>query len=287
MYPQFDNHAVVRLTGQYDVESRAYVDHWAPVIHPIACRLLEELPDQTVERALDLGTGAGLLLPVIQQKYNRALVVGADRSEGLLALAKPDVSLAVADARSLGLLTGTFDLVVMAFVLFHLPDPGPGLAEVRRVLRPGGVLGLSTWAGDLESPAVQIWNEELDAHCAVPGESLGRIARHELMDSPGKVQGLLESAGFLSVRAEVREFTHRIEPEEFIRLRTGVGGPRQRLESLDDDTRKRCVARARERLSGLSADDFMLRMPIVLASARSPWTKQFPLHSPTTIQNDI
>jgi ubiquinone/menaquinone biosynthesis C-methylase UbiE len=270
MFSQFDTNAVLRLTEQYDAESRAYVDHWTPVTHPIACRLVEELPERTVKRALDLGAGAGLLLPVIQQKYSQALVVGVDRSEGLLALANRDASLAVSDAVDLGMQTGVFDLVVMAFMLFHLPDPGVGLAEARRVLRPGGLLGLTTWAGDLGSPAVRIWNEELDAHGAVPGESLGRLARHDLMDSPEKVRGLLESAGFLSVRAVVQEFTHRIEPEEFIRLRTRVGGPRQRLESLDENTCRRCVARARERFSDLSADDFVLRIPIVLASAESP-----------------
>ena len=270
MSSHFDNSAVLRLIEQYDLESRAYVDHWAPVVHPIACRLLEELPEHTVERALDIGAGAGFLLPAIQQKYSQALVVGVDRSEGLLSLANPDASLAVADAVSLGIMTEAFDLVVMTFMLFHLPDPSVGLAETRRVLRSGGILGLTTWAGDLGSPAVRVWNEELDAHGAVPGESLGRIAHHELMDSPEKVQGLLESAGFLSVRAVVHEFTHRIEPNEFIRLRTRVGGTRQRLESLDEDTGRRCVARARKRLSNLSADDFVLRIPIVLASAKSP-----------------
>ena len=264
------NSAILRLTEQYDVEARAYADHWAPIVHPIACRLLEELPEHKVERALDLGAGAGLLLPVIQQKYSEALVVGVDRSEGLLSLANPDASLAVADALSLGIQTEAFDLVVMAFVLFHFPDPLVGLAETRRVLRAGGVLGLTSWAGDLGSPAVQVWNEELDARGAVAGESLGRIARHELMDSPEKIQGLLESAGFVSTRAVVREFTHRIDPEEFIRLRIGVGGTRQRLESLDEEGRIRCVSRARERLLNLSADDLVLRMPIVLASAKTP-----------------
>jgi ubiquinone/menaquinone biosynthesis C-methylase UbiE len=240
------------------------------VLHPIACRLLEELPQDTVERALDLGAGAGLLLPVIQQRFCEALVVGADRSEGMLALADPGDSLTVADAACLGVQTEAFDLVVMAFMLFHLPDPDVGLAEARRVLRPGGVLGVTTWASDMVSPAVNIWNEELDAHGAVAGETLVRIAQHELMDSPKKVRSLLESAGFVSVRAATEEFTHKIALDDFIGLRTGVGSTRQRFESLDEDARRRCVMRARERLSDLSADDFTLRIPIILASAKSP-----------------
>ena len=270
MSSRFDNGAVLRLTRQYDAESRAYLDCWAPVLHPIACRLLEEWPEHIVDRALDLGAGVGLLLPVIQQKFSRAHVVGVDRSEGMLALADPDASVAVADAANLGIQTAAFDLVVMVFMLYHLPDPGVGLAEARRVLRPGGVLGLTTWAGDMESPAVQVWNEELDAHGAVPGESLGRIALHELMDSPEKVQGLLESAGFVSVSAAVQKFTHQIEPRDFIRLRTEMGSTKQRLESLDKDARRRCVAQARGRLSSLSSDDFPLRFSIVFASAKAP-----------------
>ena len=270
MPSQFDYRAVLSLTEQYDVESGDYLDYWAPVLHPVACRLLEELPEHTVERALDVGAGVGLLLPAIQKKYRRAAVFGVDRSEGMLALADPGASVAVADAVSLGFQSQVFDLAVMAFMLFHLPDPRAGLTEARRVLRPGGVLAVTTWADDLESPAVHVWNEELDAHGAVPGESLGRIARHELMDSPEKVLGLLESTGFVSARAEVQQFAHRMEQDDFIGLRKGVGGNRQRLESLDEDTRRQCVARARDRLSKLTAEDFTLRFPIVLASAKSP-----------------
>jgi hypothetical protein len=129
---------------------------------------------------------------------------------------------------------------------------------------------MTTWAGDLESEAVSIWNDELDAHGAVPGESLGRIAHHELMDSPQKVLDLLGSAGFVSARATVEHFAHRMDLEEFIGLRQGVGGNRQRLESLDQDTRGRCLARTRQRLSELSADGFTLRFSIILASAESP-----------------
>jgi SAM-dependent methyltransferase len=265
-----DNQAVRRLTEQYDIESRAYQDYWAPVVHPVACALLEDLPEHPVERALDIGTGVGLLLPDIQKKYRHAAVCGVDRSAGMLALAASGASVAVADAGSLGIRSDSFDLVVMAFVLFHLPDPGAGLSEARRVLKAGGVLGMTTWAGDLESPAVKVWNEELDAHGAVPGESLGRIAHHDLMDSPEKVLGLLDSAGFVSARATVKRFAHQMEPDQFIGLRQGVGGNRQRLESLDQDTRGRCLARARERLSKLSADDFTLRFPIIHASAKSP-----------------
>lgn len=265
-----ENSAVSRLAEQYGTEARAYQRLWAPVIHPAACRLLDWIPERPVVRALDLGAGVGMLIPEIRNRHPRAVVVGADRSEGMLCCAPTDALLAVTDASRLGIESNSLDLVVMAFVLFHLPQPARGLSEARRALRSGGLLGLTTWADDLDSPAVEVWNEELEAHGAVDGDSLGRIANHDLMDSPAKVVKLLESSGFSSARAEIQQFVHPIDLDSFIEMRSGVGGNRQRLESLDDESRGRCIAQARRRLSLLSADDLTLRFRVVLSCAESP-----------------
>jgi ubiquinone/menaquinone biosynthesis C-methylase UbiE len=271
MTAQFDNHAVRNLTERYTTEASAYLDHWAPVLHPISCKLIEDIPERPARRVLDLGAGVGKLLPVLRNKFGGALVVGIDRSEGMLSLAGSDAPLGVMDALGLGIQSDVFDVVVMAFVLFHFPDPLAGLKESRRVLRPGGAMAVTTWANDMDSPAVHIWNEELEAHGAVPAESLQRVACHELMDTREKVRGLLESAGYVSVRATINEFRHTMRPEEFTCLRTLVGASKQRLESLDENARGECIARAAERLSQLSADDFTIHMQIILAHARSPY----------------
>lgn len=264
------NHPSEDLTRRYTAEARSYVDYWSPVLHPISCRFIEELPEQVARRVLDLGSGAGTLLPILGEKFEGARVYGVDRSEGMLSLADSDAPLAVMDALGLGVKDAVFDVVVMAFVLFHLPDPIDGLREIRRILRPGGLVGVTTWANDAECTAGRVWKEELDAHGATPPEALGRIAQHDLMDSTEKVEGLLDAAGFQSVRAEVRGFSHRMEPDDFLGLKTTVGGSRQRLESLTDDNRQRCLTRARERLADLTADDYVMEMEIIFASARSP-----------------
>jgi ubiquinone/menaquinone biosynthesis C-methylase UbiE len=51
-----------------------------------------------------------------------------------------DVRLLLADAQSLPFPDGSFDTVVTTFVFCSIPDPATGLAEARRVLRPGGQL---------------------------------------------------------------------------------------------------------------------------------------------------
>lgn len=74
-----------------------------------------------------------------------AVVTGIDASAGMLALARrrlgDDAALHVADLRDrLPFPDGAFDDVVASLVLHYLEDWGPTLAELRRVLRPGGRL---------------------------------------------------------------------------------------------------------------------------------------------------
>ncbi|MCH7548466.1 MAG: methyltransferase domain-containing protein [Candidatus Krumholzibacteriota bacterium] len=270
MSPKFRKCTSVQLTVRYDAEARTYGDCWTPVLHPMSCRLVWEFPDDPVERVLDLGAGTGSLLPVLREKFSGAVVIGADRSRGMLERAGSQSPLAAMDACSSGFRDGAFDVTVMAFVLFHLPDPVVGLSEARRVLCPGGKLGLTTWANDAASRAAEIWDEELIAHGAIAPEEVARIAQHDLMDSTEKVEGLLAAAGFVSTRAEIHEFTHRIQLDDFIRLKTGVGSSAQRLESIGPGNEQKFLASARQRLSALSAADFTMQMSIVFAFANAP-----------------
>ena len=265
--PSTDGERAEALIQRYDAEAKSYLSYWAPVIHPASCRLVGELVLPSAHRVLDLGAGAGTLLPVLGEKFGGAVVVGVDRSEGMLSLADTDDSVAVMDALDLGFRAAVFDLVVMSFMLFHLPDAAAGLKEARRILRPGGKLSLSTWATDIEAPAVRSWNDALDAHGAPAADALPRLANHDIMDTPDKVENLLGSAGFVSVEATVHEFSHTMQPDDFVALRLHVGATSQRLRSLTVEAQQHCVTDARSRLAALSPEDFTLRMKIILTSA--------------------
>ncbi|MCX5402686.1 class I SAM-dependent methyltransferase [Streptomyces sp. NBC_00335] len=94
-------------------------------------------------RILDAGCGSGPLSAALRDRG--AVVTGVDASAGMLALARrrlgEDASLHVADLRDrLPFPDGAFDDVVASLVLHYLEDWGPALAELRRVLRPGGRL---------------------------------------------------------------------------------------------------------------------------------------------------
>jgi len=95
---------------------------------------------------LDLATGTADLALAIARLTPYRRVIGADFAEGMLRHAQPKlrryprlhVSLLAADALELPFQDATFACVTSAFLLRNLSDLGRGLAEMRRVTRPGG-----------------------------------------------------------------------------------------------------------------------------------------------------
>ncbi|MCX4437388.1 class I SAM-dependent DNA methyltransferase [Streptomyces mirabilis] len=102
--------------------------------------------DVAGRRILDAGCGSGPLSAALRDRG--AVVTGIDASAGMLALARrrlgDDVALHVVDLSDrLPFDDDAFDDVVASLVLHYLEDWGPTLAELRRVLRPGGRLTAS------------------------------------------------------------------------------------------------------------------------------------------------
>ncbi len=253
---------------RYSEDAAAYLEHWAPLLRALGARLLDGMALADARRVLDLGAGVGFLLPEIRARAPRALVVGADRAPGMIALASPEFPRLVADASRLGLADGAFDAVSMAFMLFHLPEPGAGLAEARRVLRPGGALGVATWGEPEPFEAFEVWIEELDRLGAEADNPVP--AHHDLMDTEPKLAGLLAGAGFEVERTATVRAEERTDLEEFVTRRLRLGHPKRRLEALAPEARAACIAGARARLERLDAEAFVDRTPAVMTWARHP-----------------
>ena len=97
--------------------------------------------------ALDLATGTGDLALELREFHPHRNIVGADFSEGMLAVARDKVRaagdagrirLVAADALALPFDDRAFACVTSAFLLRNLADLRHGLAEMKRVTRPGG-----------------------------------------------------------------------------------------------------------------------------------------------------
>jgi SAM-dependent methyltransferase len=98
-------------------------------------------------RILDLGCGEGHITEAIRCKWPRAELCGFDYSLTAIEIARqryPSIDFAVADAYDIPYGPATIDATVMNNLWEHLPDPMRLLDQIRRVLKPGGYVIIST-----------------------------------------------------------------------------------------------------------------------------------------------
>lgn len=268
--PPPDPSTIVRnVADRYSGQAEAYRRHWAQILLDPGRALVERMPLSDARTVIEVGAGVGALLAELRRRAPQAFVLGADIAEGMIRLAPTDVSRVVMNAAALAVRDESFDAAVMAFMLFHVPDPSAGLTEVRRILRPGGTLGVATWeevADDLVPD--RIFTELLEEHGAAPDELLR--ARHDLMDTTDKVRDLLVGTGFDVIDVDRKEVVDRMDVDEFLARRTTLGVTKPRFASLAAPDRAACLQEARERLGGLTPEEFVAVDGAILAWARRP-----------------
>ena len=128
---------------------------------------------------LDLGAGTGLAAREIKRRYRRAQVTAADIAAPMLEVARRrsrfwrPIRCVQADARALPFEDASFDLVFTNLMLQWLAPPDAALAEMRRVLKPGGLLLASSFGPETLRELRAAWeagdagvhvNEFVDVH---------------------------------------------------------------------------------------------------------------------------
>jgi malonyl-CoA O-methyltransferase len=157
----------------FDAASRGY-DQAAVVQGEIRSRLLERLDIVRLEprHVLDLGAATGHAARALQQRYRSALVIALDLSVAMLRQSRRQQGLlrrfvrVAGDAHRLPLRDASIDLVFSNLMLEWSPDPDLVFREVRRVLRPGGLLTFTTLGPDTLREVRDLWRR-IDPHTHV------------------------------------------------------------------------------------------------------------------------
>lgn len=200
-------------------------------------------------RWLDIGCGNGAFTELLYQRQAPAAVYGIDPSAEQLAYARarPTLQAAqfqVADAMALPFADGSFDVAVMPLVIFFVPDPVKGLAEMRRVLRPGGMAASYTWgmeSGGFPYALLRDCLEEIGVGTPQPPspDASGAAALRKLWRDAGLQQVQERAIEVQRVFASFDDY-----------WQTVLGGPSvgRRLAALSRNDKDRLQALLRQRL---------------------------------------
>src|SRR5210317_918102 len=124
---------------------------------------MEKLTDffkkKPVKTALDVGTGTGNFIDVLKNALPGVQITGVDpSSESMTEAAQlyPEVSFKKMSGEELLFPDNSFDLVAISMALHHLPDVSKTLAEMQRVVKPGGWIVVNELFSDNLNPAQEV-----------------------------------------------------------------------------------------------------------------------------------
>jgi SAM-dependent methyltransferase len=201
--------AMRNIQTQWDAAASVYDDVVAPALSDAHRAILARVGDVAGYDLLDLGCGTGRVAALAAERGAR--VTAVDLSPGMVARARAlpalrDATVEVMDAQRLDLPDASFDRVVASFSVMFCPEPDRAMAEVRRVLRPGGRFAAGVWSFPEECEHASI---SAVAIAAAPREGAPDTPGGQALADPVRLRALLREAGFREVRLERLRFTLR------------------------------------------------------------------------------
>lgn len=181
---------------------------------------------------LDIGCGAGGIDITLVQTHGAAFVTGLDVEDSVLTHARALIATAGL-AHRIGLVKvvpgplpfppATFDVVFSKDSIIHIPDKHALMAEVFRVLKPGGRFLSSDWLIGTEGEP----SPEMAAYIAAEGLDFG-------MASPARYRAAMQAAGFTDIATTSRNLWYRDQARsELARLQGAAGDAAARIVGRD------------------------------------------------------
>ena len=226
----------------YDAFMGRYADLLAP-------RLIAFAGVEPGDRVLDVGCGPGSLTQPLAELVGPDHVAAVDPSEPFAAANAervPGADVQVGSAESLPWAADSFDAALAQLVVNFMSDADASIAEMRRVVRPGGILAACTW--DYSGGMTMLrtfWDAALSLDSGTPDE--GRTMRY---NDPDALRELWLGAGLEAVETDalVVEASYQNFDDYWVPFTAGVGPAGAYTSSLDPDRRAALREECRRRL---------------------------------------
>jgi SAM-dependent methyltransferase len=198
-------------------QGAAYAGSFAKLCAYPVSQLLDAAEVGPGARLLDVGTGPGTVAAAACVRGATVTAVDAEPTMVELAVqAAPAADVRVAALPALPFTDGEFDAVVANFVLNHVGRPKVTLAELRRVVRPGGWIALTIWAAP-RAPGQALIGRAIEAAGAVrpPHLPAGLAPEDDFPRDESGLTGLMDEAGLREAECETLRWDHRASADEW------------------------------------------------------------------------
>ena len=196
------------------MRAASYATSFTDLTRGAAEALLDAAAVTAGTRLLDVATGPGVVAAAAARRG--AVVTAVDQSLAMVQLARaalPGVQVVQAPVEQLPFEEPAFDAVTAGFLLNHLARPAVGLAQMARVLVPGGRLAACVWGRPDENPVLGLFGpvaQSLGLTTAAPtGPDSATYA------DATAARDLLAPAGLVDVRVERTHWEVEVEPGEW------------------------------------------------------------------------
>lgn len=261
--------------GPWDDIADDYDEVTVRTLRPFAARALELADPAPSARVIDIAAGPGTLALLAAPKVRE--VVAVDFAESMIRRLRhtvmhtgaTNVLTGVGDGQDLHYPSDRFDAAFSMFGVIFFPDKAQGFAEILRVLRPGGVAVVSSWAPTAQSPLMTLLSETYRA--GIPGY-VPRKPDPNGLENPDVLEKELAAAGFTDITVEPFSGSYTFDSVEQLWDAASRGSAPMRLlrARVDEDTWKAQEQAMIEYLTANFTPGTALSSTALLARAHKP-----------------
>ena len=250
-----------------------YHEHLSNLTRQSIGALLDAAKVGAGTRVLDVATGAGYVAGEAVKRGADAIGIDFSATQVRMARAMyPQVRFEQADAQALPFSQESFDAVVIAFGMCHLPDPDLVLREAFRVLKGGGYVAFTVWDVPERAVGLGALYAAIRAHGSLD-VGLPAGPNFFLFSEEESSMNALLRAGFVSPSfRQVPQTWHMSDPDQlFEMLSEGTARAAATLRAQTATAREAIRSTVREAVSKFkTGDGYDVPMPAVLAMASKP-----------------